>query len=95
MGKAEERSTLYHEFLRLAGQIERLLNTDPAQTSMDPGELVRWKNLHSDPEAKTILHRRDSLLMPGSIPLSDTLREWNAHAKEVLRTAPSQPQQQR
>ncbi|WP_406138859.1 hypothetical protein [Streptomyces sp. NBC_01089] len=91
MGKAEERSTLYHEFLRLAGQVERLLTTDPAQTAMNPDELARWKKLNREPEAKTVLHRRDSLLMPGCIPLSDTLREWNAHAKEVLRTAPQQP----
>ncbi|WP_328318131.1 hypothetical protein [Streptomyces sp. NBC_00388] len=94
MGKAEERSTLYHEFLRLAGQVERLLNTDPEQTELDQAELVQWQNLYREPDGKTVVHRRDSLLMPGSIPLSDTLREWNAHAKEVLRTAPPQPRLQ-
>ncbi|MFJ3694706.1 hypothetical protein ACIPW9_11415 [Streptomyces sp. NPDC090052] len=92
MGKAAERSTLYHEFLRLAGQIERLLNTDPAQTALDQDELVRWQNRYREPEGKTVLYRRNSLLMPGSIPMSDTLREWNTHAREVLRNAPLQPQ---
>ncbi|WP_327296891.1 MULTISPECIES: hypothetical protein [unclassified Streptomyces] len=91
MGKAAERSTLYHEFLRLAGQVERLLNTDPAQTADGRDELVRWQNRYREPEGKTVLYRRNSLLMPGSIPMSDTLREWNDHAREVLRTAPPQP----
>ncbi|WP_405779603.1 hypothetical protein [Streptomyces sp. NBC_00859] len=91
MGKAEERSTLYHEFLSLAGQVDRLLHADPEQTTLNPDELVRWQDRYREPEGKTVLHRRDSLLSPGSIPVTDTLRVWSAHAKEVLRTAPQQP----
>ncbi|WP_328380578.1 hypothetical protein OHB13_37860 (plasmid) [Streptomyces sp. NBC_00440] len=84
MGKAEERSNLYHQFLGLADQIHRLVSTVRAPGQSEP---ARWKL--SEPEMKTVLHRRDYVLVPGAIPSTDTLREWNAHAAAVLRAAAS------
>lgn len=83
MGKAEERSTLYHQFLGLAEQIQRFMSPDRGQAPFQP---ARWKEL-TEPEVRRVLHRRDYILVPGAIPSADTLREWNAHAARVLKTA--------
>ncbi|MCX4729244.1 hypothetical protein ACIPW9_25085 [Streptomyces sp. NPDC090052] len=84
MGKAEERSNLYHQFLGLADQIHRLLSTGRAP---EQSETAHWEYLSEQPEMRTVLHRRDYVLVPGAIPSTDTLREWNAHAAAVLRAA--------
>lgn len=83
MGKAEERSNLYHQFLGLADQIYRLVSTDRAPERNEPAR----RKCPSETDTKTVLHRRDYVLVPDAIPSTDTLREWNAHAAAVLQAA--------
>lgn len=48
MNHAGENASLTTDFLGLAGQARRLLNTDEHQTSYDTTQLVRFKLIYRD-----------------------------------------------
>ncbi len=48
MNHAEENASLTEDFLGLAGQARRLLNTDEHQTSYDTTQLARFKLIYHD-----------------------------------------------
>ncbi|MEV7163111.1 hypothetical protein AB0N60_13540 [Streptomyces microflavus] len=94
MSQADERNRLESDFHGLAGRIDRLTKTSPAQTTLDPDRLSRWQNLY-ETEATEVVRRRDSILREGGvaqkIPTSAELTEWNAHARKILEGAPDEP----
>lgn len=89
--QAQTRSRLHHDFLGRASRVQRLLNTDPEQTSLDPERLRIWQNLYRDPEGTLVLQRLEEITQPGAAPSIATLEEWNAHAAKLLENAPDNP----
>ncbi|WP_432004570.1 hypothetical protein [Streptomyces parvus] len=91
MSQADERNRLEQEFHGLAGRIDRLAKTSPAQTTLDPDRLARWQNLY-EAEAAEVVRRRDSILREGGvaqkIPTSAELVEWISHARKILESNP-------
>ncbi|PWK64393.1 hypothetical protein BCL76_11537 [Streptomyces sp. CG 926] len=82
---ADQRNQLHHQYLGLAGQVERLLATSPEHTALDQDALTRWQTLYG-PEARTVVERRDSMIghPPSKIPTSIELDDWITYAQHIL-----------
>jgi len=87
MPTSPDHSALTHEFLGVAGHVNRLRTTDPATTTLDVDRLKRWQVLFAK-EATQVEERRQQLLdRPATVTTAD-LADWLEHARRTLTQNP-------